>query len=135
MLCRKDHLALSSAGALALARIWVGPRPDGDAAGAAEERAWPDPNKPILTLVLPAGAANDPPLLDVHLRGATLSRRSYKVRVVVDKRELPLLTEEKPRKLSLAPGRHRITVDLLDKRGTRVGNAVNRTDRSFNVGN
>jgi hypothetical protein len=144
-----DHVSVKADGALALARVQVGApddgalalarvqvgAPDDDVTTAAETegRAWPDPKRPILTLVLPSGAANDRPLIDVHLRGATLSRRGFKVRVVVDKRELPLMADEKPRRLRLKPGKHRITVDLLDQKGLKVANAVNRTDRSFVV--
>ena len=125
VLVNRDHLSYKTAAALALARISVGP--------TDQQSDWPEPKKPILTLVLPTGGAGDAPVLDVHVRGATLSRRGYKVRVVIDKREMPLMTAERPRKLKLKKGKHSITVDLLDERGTKVTNAVNRTDRKFEI--
>ncbi len=133
VLVDKDHVSIKSVRALAVSRIWVGPRSAGVAADAAEERAWPDPGKPILTLVLPTGEPTSAPVLDVHVRGATLARRGSMVRIVIDKKEYPLLTEERPRRLKLKKGKHRITVDLIDARGTKVGNVLNRTDRYFVV--
>ncbi len=168
-------------GALALSRIWVGPRLAGPAGKAAEGAVWPDPKKPLLTCVFPlpelreggptleaypasvvaaegegigataeetrdagsglgAGAASAPrspqrPLLDFFLSGATLRPRGRgdKLRLVVDKKELPLVREWKPVPLKVKAGEHRLTVDLLDRRGTKVRNAVNRTDRSFTL--
>ncbi len=168
-------------GALALSRIWVGPRLAGPAGKAAEGAVWPDPKKPLLTCVFPlpalseggptleaypasvvaaegegtgataeetrdagsglgAGAASAPrspqrPVLDFFLSGATLRPRGRgdKLRLVVDKKELPLVREWKPVPLKVKAGSHRLTVDLLDRRGTKVRNAVNRTDRSFTL--
>jgi hypothetical protein len=71
-------------------------------------------------------------VLDFYVSGARLARRGDKVRIVLDKRELPLSTEWKPVPLRRArAGAHRITIDLLDRRGLKVKNAVNRTDRAF----
>jgi hypothetical protein len=206
-------------GAIALSRIWVGPKLEGPAGKAAERAVWPDPRKPLLTCVFPlpeereggptleayavaaaqveaeaatdagapaeealaaaaaggaaqdAGATGDEtlaaaaptgaapdagapspspqaaaeakpaprapqrPVLDFFLSGATLKPRGRgdKLRLVVDKKELPLVREWKPVRLKLGPGAHRLTVDLLDRRGTKVRNAVNRTDRSFTL--
>ena len=55
------------------------------------------------------------------------------LRLVVDKKELPLVREWRPLALKLKPGPHRLSVDLLDRRGTKVRNAVNRTDRAFTL--
>lgn len=177
-------------GAFALARVWVGKRPqDEEAAQAAEARIFPDPRKPLLTYVFPLGkpdpalsiasegaggaAATEaapetvttaavapatataaatatasapppsPPLsprpprpaLDFFLSGASLrpDGRGHKVRVVIDRRELPLVRAWRPLQLKLSPGPHRVTIDLLDRLGTKVSNAVNRTDRSVLV--
>jgi hypothetical protein len=75
------------------------------------------------------------PVLDFFLSGATLKPRGRgdKLRLVVDKKELPLVREWKPVPLKLKPGPHRLTVDLLDRRGTKVRNGVNRTDRAFTL--
>lgn len=133
VLVGKDHLSKKGRGTLSVVRFWAGPRPDDEVkADAAERRAWPQTGKPLLTLVLPQGQGKERPLLDVHLRGATLARRGHRVRIVIDKKEYPLLADEKPLKLKLKPGQHRITVDLLDRRATRV-QPFNRTDRTFDV--
>ena len=74
------------------------------------------------------------PVLDFFLSGARLARRGDKLRIVLDRRELPLATEWKPLLLRRAHGgAHKITIDLLDRRGLKVRNAVNRTDRGFDV--
>ena len=150
VLCRPWHEVVKAPRAFALARFWLGPRLEGKAGKAAEFVAWPDPRKPILTYVLPIGDpgkdaqelatdaeadAADPqraPVLDFYLSGARLARRGDKVRVVLDRRELPLTTEWKPLLLKRARGgAHKLTIDLLDRRGLKVKNAVNRTDRAF----
>ncbi len=156
VLCRPWHEVVKAPHAFALARFWLGPRLEGKAGRAAEFVAWPDPKKPILTYVLPIGEAGkdaqdlsiepieheadsavqaEPqraPVLDFYLSGARLLRRGDKVRVVLDRRELPLTTEWKPLLLKRARGgAHKITVDLLNRRGLKVKNAVNRTDRAF----
>ena len=77
-------------------------------------------------------AAAERPILDFYLSQARLARRGDKVRVVLDRRELPLVTEWKPQRLRRArPGPHKLTIDLLNRRGLKVKNAVNRSDRSF----
>ena len=53
---------------------------------------------------------------------------------MLDKAELPLLTAWEPKRLArLKPGEHRLTIDLLDSKGQKVANALNRTDRTFIV--
>ena len=133
VLCNARHLAFHQDAALALVRFWVGPPPDDEGrASAAEAAAWPDPKKPLLTLVSPRGdPEGDPPLLDFHVKNAQLGPRAYKVRIVVDKREYPLAKDEKPVKLKkLRKGAHKISIDLLDRRANKVSK-LNRTDRSF----
>jgi hypothetical protein len=80
-----------------------------------------------------AGKKPEMPALDFYLRNVQLGRRAAKVRVVLDKAELPLINAWEPKRLArLKPGEHRITIDLLDK-GQKVANALNRTDRTFVV--
>ncbi|HEX9578217.1 MAG TPA: hypothetical protein VF993_10735 [Myxococcales bacterium] len=149
VLCRPWHEVLKGPKAFAMVRIWIGPRLVGKPGKAAESVAWPDPKKPILTYVLPAGSAgeqlelegaadpppgSDHPVLDFYLANSRLARRGDKVRVVLDRRELPLITAWKPLRLRRTRiGAHRITIDLLNRRGQQVKNIVNRTDRSFEI--
>jgi len=163
VLCRPWHEVVKAKGAFAMVRFWAGPRYTGRAAELAERAEWPDPKKPLLTYVLPigvrtkgakgfeseaaeaaestdhepssaAGRKPDVPTLDFYLSNTQLGRRAAKVRVVLDKAELPLITIWEPKKLArLKPGEHRITIDLLDGKGQKAANALNRTDRTFIV--
>ena len=168
VLCRPWHEVVKAPRAFAVTRFWVGARLEGRPGKAAEGAVWPDPRKPILTLIVPLGAppkelkiwkpqaeepedpnqaqhaeppaAADPPppadrpVLDFYLANARVGRRGDKVRVVLDRRELPLLTDWKPLHLRRAHrGAHRVTVDLLSRRGLDVKNALNRNERSFQV--
>jgi hypothetical protein len=75
------------------------------------------------------------PVLDFYLSNSKLARRGDKLRVVLDRRELPLVTEWKPQKLRRArPGPHKLTIDLMNRKGLKVKNAANRTDRAFLAG-
>jgi hypothetical protein len=75
-----------------------------------------------------------PPALDFYLSHAKLGRRSYKVRVVLDRAELQLVKDWTPRRLPrLRPGRHHIAIDLLDRRALKVPGTLNRTDRTFHT--
>jgi hypothetical protein len=132
VLCRPWHEVVKAPHAFAMARFWVGPPLTGKAGKAAEFVAWPDPRKPILTYVLPL--AEGRPVLDFYLANGKLARRGDKVRVVLDRRELPLITDWKPLRLRRAhAGPHKVTIDLLNRRGLKVKNAVNRTDSAFTV--
>ncbi len=140
---------VKSSGAFALTRFWVGPRPpDARAAREQELKSWPDPHRALLTYVFPLGevrrdlslraagsasseAAPAPPLptpraLDFFLSLARLQEqgRGDKVRVVLNKRELPTQRAWRPLPLPLQPGKNRVTIDLLDRRSTKVKNAV-----------
>jgi len=73
-------------------------------------------------------------VLDFYFSNGKLGRRGDKVRIVLDRRELPLITDWKPLPLRRAHrGARRITIDLLNRKGLKVNNAVNRTDRVFTV--
>lgn len=83
----------------------------------------------------PAVPGANKPVLDFYLANGRLARRGDKLRIVLDKRELPLVVEWKPQHLRRAHGgTHRITIDLLNRKGLKVKNAVNRTDRVFTAG-
>lgn len=183
VLCRPWHEVVKARGAFALARFRIGPRGKGKAAAAAEEAAWPDPKKPLLTYVLPlplpaaggpqlvsvpvaaaavaagqapvgADADNPPPqardpkpapaapadgprkrqrpVLDFYLANARLGHHGARIRLVVDKKEYPTVRAFRPVRLDpLKPGEHHVSIDLLDRRGTKVRNALNRNDRTF----
>jgi hypothetical protein len=71
-------------------------------------------------------------VLDFYVANGKLGRRGDKIRVVLDKRELPLITDWKPHPLRRAhSGTHRITIDLINRKGVKVHNVVNRTDHVF----
>ena len=159
VLCRPWHEVVKAPRAFAMVRLWIGPRLSGKAGRAAEAAVWPNPRRPILTHVLPIGApskglvlarieqdgaqAKEPDLpppaganravVDFYLSNARVGRRGDKVRIVLDRRELPLVTEWKPQTLRRAHGTHRIVIDLLNRKGLRVTNAINETDRVFTV--
>lgn len=165
VLCRPWHEVVKAPKAFAMARFWVGPRLQGKAGRAAESVTWPRPRGPILTYVLPVGipspdlklireqASDDPrdpaapsdsvaaspganrPVLDFYFANGKLGRRGDKVKIVLDRRELPLITDWKPHPLRRAHrGTRRISIDLLNRRGLKVNNVVNRTDRVFTPG-
>ena len=101
-----------------------------------EVQQQPDAAEPEKGAPLPAATPGaDRPVLDFYLANAKLARRGDKVRIVLDRRELPLITEWKPQHLHRArAGTHKVTVDLLNRRGLKVKNAVNRSDRVFTIG-
>ena len=164
VLCRPWHEVVKAPRAFAMARFWVGRRLQGKAGKAAESVSWPERRKPILTYVLPIGepprhltlmreeppqdpteakqpeppppavAGGNRPVLDFYLANARVARRGDKIRIVLDKRELPLITEWKPLPLQRAhSGTHAVTIDLLNRKGLKVKNVFNRTDRVFAV--
>ena len=163
VLCRPWHEVVKAKGAFTMVRFWAGPRFTGRAGELAERADWPDPKKPLLTYLLPigqrskgakgfesdatdavgsddsasaspAGKKAEVPVLDFYVWNTQLGKRASKVRVVLDKAELPLITSWEPKKLArLKPGEHRITIDLMDSKGQKAANALNRTDRTFLV--
>ena len=159
VLCRPWHEVVKAPRAFAMVRLWIGPRLPGKAGRAAEAAVWPNPRKPILTYVLPIGVLSkalvvarieqdgaqakepDPsspvganrPVVDFYLSNARVGRRGDKVRIVLDRRELPLVTEWRPQSLRRAHGTHRIVMDLLNRKGLRVTNAINETARVFTI--
>jgi len=109
---------------LVLARLEENP-PD-----AAADAGQANPPDPVAT---PLPGANRP-VLDFYLSNAKLGRRGDKVRIVLDRRELPLITDWKPHLLRGARGgAHRISIDLLSRKGVKVNNVLNRSDRVFTV--
>jgi hypothetical protein len=109
---------------LVLARLEEIP-PDGSA-----DAGQPTPPAPVAP---PVPGANRP-VLDFYLSNAKLGRRGDKIRIVLDRRELPLITDWKPYPLrSARGGPHRISIDLLSRKGVKVHNVVNRSDRVFTV--
>jgi hypothetical protein len=96
----------------------------------------PDAAQPETGAPLPPPTPGaDRPVLDFYLANGKLARRGDKMRIVLDKRELPLATEWKPVQLRRAKhGAHKLTIDLLNRKGLKVKNAVNRTDRAFTIG-
>jgi len=50
-----------------------------------------------------------------------------------DAEALPIRTNARVLGARLKPGEHRITIDLMDSKGQKAANALNRTDRTFLV--
>lgn len=100
-----------------------------------DRQQQPDASDPEVEAPLePLQPGADRPVLDFYLAHGRLARRGDKLRIVLDRRELPLIVEWKPQHLRRAHrGAHRVTIDLLNRRGLTVKNAVNRTDRTFNA--
>jgi len=100
------------------------------------EEASGDPTETAPTaepLPRPSAGANRP-VLDFYFSNGKLGRRGDKVKIVLDRRELPLITDWKPLPLRRAhKGTRRISIDLLNRRGLKVHNVVNNTDRVFTV--
>ena len=109
----------------------LGPAPDH--LTLTREQPAEDPTEAKAPEPLPAPAAwSEPPGARLLSLERAVSRRGDKIRIVLDKRELPLITEWKPQALRRAhSGTHHLTIDLLNRKGLKVKNAVNRTDRAF----
>ena len=57
------------------------------------------------------------------------------MKIVLDRRELPLITDWKPLLLRRTHrGARRISIDLINRKGVKVHNVVNQTDRVFTPG-
>jgi len=113
------------------------PSPDPNLGGTDGVAEPPPPPPPTPPPPPPAAAVKyrpRPPALDFYLSHAKLDRRSYKVRIVLDRAELQLVKSWEPKRLPrLRPGRHHISIDLLDRRALKVPGALNRTDRTFST--
>ncbi len=65
VLCRPWHEVVKAPRAFALVRFWSGPRTPGRPGTVAEQQAWPDLRRPLLTYVLPIGQPHaDAPRLE-----------------------------------------------------------------------
>ncbi len=128
---RPWHESIKAPGAFAMVRFFVGKK-------EATKGKWPDLRKPLLTYSRPKGeyAGKDAEriMVDFWLTKAKLGPKAYKVRMTVDGKEWPLITVWKPLWLEgLAPGEHKVALDLLDKKGNAVENVFNHTERTFTV--
>jgi hypothetical protein len=126
------------------------PEPDGSTGvpdpAKADGSAAPPPAPPASASVSAEGGgprhgrgsggakAHPRAILDFYLSGAKLVHRGYRVRVVIDKKEYPTLRAWKPLRLDrLRPGLHRVTLDLLDRRGNKVRGLQAHGDRTFSL--
>lgn|GEM_PF-1585383 len=117
------------AGAADTGGLAAGPGVDANAtdANASTGRALKPAPPPHL-----ARTQTGPVHLDFYLSNARLARRGDKIRLVLDRRELPLGVKWEPIALRLrGAGPHKLSIDLLDRRGRKVKNALNRTDRGL----
>ena len=112
----------------------VAPSSDPNLGGSNGVSPPPPPPPPPPTPPPPRAPAHRarPAALDFYVSHARLDKRSYKVRVVLDRKELQLVKAWEPRRLPrLHPRRHHISIDLLDRMAVKVPGPVNRTDRAF----
>lgn len=111
------------------------PSNDPNLGGSVAEPPAPLPTPPPAPQQAPAPKHRPrPPALDFYLSHAKLGRRAYKVRVELDRAELQLVKAWQSTRLPrMRPGRHHITIDLLDRRALQVPGALNRTDRIFHT--
>lgn len=118
-------VAAASAGDAPLGADSVNPPPPPPA--HAEAKGGRAAAKPV-----PGAHKRTRPVLDFFVSNARLVRHGARVRLVVDKKEYPTVRAWKPVRLDpLKPGQHHVSIDLLDRRGTKVRNALNRNDRTF----
>ncbi len=97
-----------------------------------------DPAAPFVTYSRPkgsyAGADGQRILLDYWLRNAALSSSGTRVRYQVDSQSAVTMDMWKPTYLvGLAPGKHTITLDLINGAGELIRNGFNHTVREITV--
>jgi hypothetical protein len=126
VLARLEEPAVAAATPVIADAGQVAPEPAQSTPGTEQVK----PPDPVATPI-PGG---NRPVLDFYLSNAKLGRRGDKIRIVLDRRELPLITDWNAHPLRRARGgAHRISIDLLSRRGVKVNNVLNRTDRVFTV--
>lgn len=97
-----------------------------------------DLKKPYLTYNEPQGkypaSKSNPILLDFLISNCELSSEGYKVALVIDGKNIQLLTEYVPYYIyNLTPGKHTIKLELLDKNNKTVQGFFNVTEREIEV--
>lgn len=96
--------------------------------------------KPYLTYNEPQGrypaGGKDPILLDFLLSHCELSPNGFKVRLSIDGKMIQYLTEYSPYYLyGIAPGRHTVKLELIDRENQLVPGFFNVTEREIIVDN
>lgn len=95
-----------------------------------------DPSAPSLTYNEPQGTFDERQgiLVDFYLSNCELSKTGYKVLLFVDEELLETLTSYRPYAIyGLKKGLHKITLELVDKRGDFVEGPFNKTTREIFV--
>lgn len=97
-----------------------------------------DLDKPYLTYNEPQGTIkyrpNKPVLLDFLLAHAQLTKDGYKVRLTIDGKDVRVLTQWVPYYIyGLKPGEHRVRLELIDARNTKVSGAFNDVEKKFTL--
>lgn len=95
----------------------------------------PARGEPLLTYVLPQGEYRGIDcgdiLLNFAVSGAPLSRRGYRVQYYVDGKRFILYRQESAHLRDLAPGYHRIRMELVDEKGRVVPGPFNVVERTI----
>lgn len=99
-----------------------------------------DLQKPFLTYNEPQGkypaSKSNPILLDFLISNCDLSPDGYKVGLIIDGKNIQLLTEYVPYYIyNLSPGKHTVKLQLLDKHNKIVPGFFNVTEREIEIDN
>lgn len=100
-----------------------------------DEENRPARGEPLLTYVLPQGEYRGIDcgdiLVNFAVSGAPLSRRGYRVQYYVDGRRFILYRQESAHLRDLAPGYHRIRMELVDEKERVVPGPFNVVERTI----
>lgn len=93
---------------------------------------------PLLTYSRPKGKYEGDKankiLFDFWVKNAELGKNEYKVKYKLDQQKPQVLDEWKPSYFeNLTPGKHKLVVELIDKKGRPVKGKYNKTEREFEV--
>jgi hypothetical protein len=127
---RASHESVKTEGAFAAVRFFVGARP-------ADTTAVPSPN-PTLTYSRPTGTYEGEAmrrlLLDFFLTDVELAPTGSKVHYWIDGANEGDITAWVPHYIeNLAPGQHRITLELRDAQNAPIPGPFNRTEREITL--
>lgn len=127
---RSWHESVKTQGAFASRVFYVGSKPDGDS-------LMNELKRPFITYSRPKGnypASDSLILLDFYTTNFKMSDRGYKVKIIIDGREISTLTEWRPYHIKgLSKGEHTIALQLIDAEGNAVPGRFNNPSQKINI--